>query len=145
MQDKACVTFDDVLELLSARFTVDDSSPRHARLNVELPEGMQPVMVYRGSSSLEVSRAVVNIASPLLGIDDNKTYDIASLMDTMPLGALRRLGGIMHIHEALAFGEFGDDTLIAYTRLIAAQALSLRLEGSDGKQSGDGEQNEGEQ
>lgn len=140
-----CTTFDDVQELVSAHFTVDDSSPRHARLSVELPEGTQPVMVYLGSSSLETSREVVNIASPLLDVNESKAYDIASQMDTMPLGALRRLGGILHIHEALAFSEFSDATLISCIRLIAAQTLSLRSEESDDKQNSNGEQNEGEQ
>lgn len=131
--DDGCATFESALELLNAYFTCDDSSPRHTRLSVELPEGKQPVMVYLGTSSLESSREVVNIASPLLGISDDKAYDIAVLMDTMPLGALRRLGGILHIHEALAFGEFSGDTLISCVRLVAAQAFSLRSSHSDGE------------
>lgn len=139
-----CTTFENVLELLSAHFTCDDSSPRHARLSVELSEGAQPVMVYLGSSSLETSREVVNIASPLLGVSVDNIYDIVASMDTMPLGALRRLGGILHIHEVLAFGEFTGEILISCIRLVAAQALSLRSSHSDGERDGDDE-NEGEQ
>lgn len=132
-------TFEDVLELLAEHFSPNDSSSRHARLNVELPEGTQPVMVYRGMSSLESSREVVNIASPLLDVSDTKAYDVAVQMDTMPLGALRRLGGILHVHEALAFSEFTDETLISCIRLVAAQALSLRSARADGDPGTDGE------
>lgn len=140
-----CTTFENVLELLSAHFTCDDSSPRHARLSVELSKGAQPVMVYLGSSSLETSREVVNIASPLLGVSADNAYDIAVSMDTMPLGALRRLGGILHIHEVLAFGEFTGEILISCIRLIAAQALSLRSSRANDERDSDGEQNGGEQ
>ena len=141
-----CTSFEDVLELLSEHFTSDDSSARHARLNVKLPEGTQPVMVYLGTSSLEASREVVNIASPLLDVSGDKAYDIASQMDAMPLGALRRLGGILHIHEVLAFGEFTSETLISCIRLIAAQAFSLRSSRADsGATSSDNAHNEGGQ
>lgn len=146
LTDGKCASFESVLELLNTHFTCDDSSERHARLRIELPETTQPVMVYRGTSSLESSREVVNIASPLLKVSEDKAYEIARQIDNMPLGALRRLGDILHIHEALTFGEFNDDTLVSCIRLIAAQASSVCSALADSGSTGDeNTQGEGEQ
>lgn len=124
--------FASVLSYLTTLFECADSSPRHARLIVELPEGTQPVMVYRGTSSMDVSREVVHIASPLFGVSDDKLYAIAEHMDDMPLGALRRLGGIAHVHDALACESLDSDLAVSYVRLMAAQALSMISQWGEG-------------
>lgn len=135
--------FEGVLNLLANNFDCVDVSPRHARVNVKIAGGSHPATIYYGSSSLEGSREVVHIASPLLNVSETRVYEIARQLDDMPLGSLRRLGGILHIHEALALGEFTDEALISCVRLIAAQAQSLMS--SMGAGASAGETTQGEQ
>lgn len=119
---KQCLAF------LLDTFTSDDSSPIHARLRLDLQEATHPAMVWHGRSTADSAHEVVHIASPVAPAESRDLAAMAHAADEFPLGSLRIMNGLVHIHQALPLSHLDPEHLLASVRLITAEALSLSQE-----------------
>ena len=126
-------TYSGIAQKLQDIFECTDFSERHMRLNVPVKGDMYPVMIYRGVSRLKNEREVVHVASPLLNVPVSAALSVAQDMDIMPIGGIRLLGELLHVHEAYGVNEVSVAQLEQCVRFIAAQAADMNVSFAGGE------------
>ncbi|MCI1675848.1 MAG: YbjN domain-containing protein [Ancrocorticia sp.] len=146
------VSWADALAHAAETFRADDSSENHVRLRVSLPAATrppdtahaaveqaattQPVMVWRGVSSVNADRVVIHVASPIAPEAECDVVRLARIADDLPYGALRTLGDLVHVHETLRLAGLTFGLLDAVIRLVANEAAQLAFESAITAKSG---------
>ena len=114
----------DCADVVSRNFESDDVSAIHVRIHVPISvngeDAIHPAMVWHGKSTTS-EREVVHIASPVIA-ESGDMMALAAAADSLPLGALRTMGGLVHVHESLVIGTLPPLRLIGAVRLIATEA-----------------------
>ncbi|MCF2707295.1 hypothetical protein I6E29_08485 [Arcanobacterium haemolyticum] len=126
------LTWEDSLAAIVEACRSVDRSDSHARLTIELSSGADhPVMVWHGESAAS-GREVIHVAAPVRRTGAS-VAELAAQIDEFPSGALRLLGDLPHVHEALPLGALATSTVVGVIKLIATEAASLESAGSDGE------------
>lgn len=127
-QADSAMSWEQCLAFVLESFNSDDSSRIHARLRLEIQDVAHPAMVWHGKSTANSAHEIVHIASP---VGQAKGSDLAALArqaDEFPLGSLRIMNELVHIHQALPLSHLVRDHLTACVRLVTAEALALSRE-----------------
>ena len=137
---EALGNWEAALAYVVSAFDADGTSAAHARLRIPLhgSTSAQPVMVWRGVSTLTPGREAIHLASPIAREEACDLLALAAEVDIIPLGALRVMDGIVHVHETLRLPGVKASALDASIRLLAAEAAEFAKE-TPSKDSQEGE------
>lgn len=125
-------TWSECFAAITSHFDHDDSSDMHARLRIPVKvdgsEVIHAAMVWHGKS-MASGTEVVHVAAPIANVaEGDAVVELAKAADALPLGALRTMNEIVHVHESLTVGQFSEDQLRAAVRLIVTEAATLKAE-----------------
>lgn len=112
-------------------FGGDALSAYQLRMDVPVKEaGTHPVQLYRGEAK---GMERMNLAAPIFKRGEDDWGDLAAQLDSMPVGALRLLGDIPHVHDSFEANAINSDGLIAWIATIAA--IAAELSGPEGEEA----------
>ncbi len=120
--------WEQCLALVQDAFTCDDSSRFHARLRLQIRDKVHPAMIWHGRSTADPAHEVVHVASPVSPVKSSDLAGAARAADELPLGSLRIMNRLIHVHQALPLAHLEPDHLTASIRLVTAEALALSQE-----------------
>ena len=127
-QADSAMSWEQCLAFVLENFNSDDSSRIHARLRLEIQDAIHPAMVWHGKSTAAPDHEIVHVASPIGQAEGRDLAALAGQADELPLGSLRLMNGLIHIHQALPLSHLVRDHLTACIRLVTAEALALSRE-----------------